>query len=90
MGSVRKNEKGSVNPWTKGKTVHRKTNGGNSNLNKDVSKSEDRFKEAQKKLQAAVEKYANQYESSSDEEDLQTTGIVGKNLRAVFIVIQYT
>lgn len=86
MGSVRRNEKGPGNPWTKGKNVHRKANGGNSNLNKDVSKSEHKFKEAQKKLQAAVEKYANQYESSSDEEDLQTTDIVGKNLRAVFIM----
>lgn len=48
------------------------------------AKSENKFKEAQIKLQAAVQKHVKDYDSSSEEEDiLESNGLIGKNFNSL-------
>lgn len=42
------------------------------------SLTEIKFKDAQKKFQEAAQKYANDYESSSEEEEVQSDTIISK------------
>lgn len=50
------------------------------------NKAEIKFKEAQSKLQAAVQKYAKDYESSSDEDELETENVIGNCCFCILII----
>lgn len=63
-----------TNPWQRNQQQHKKSQ---HNSSPEVNKSEIKFKEAQKKLQAAVQKYVKEYDSSSEEEELETNNIIG-------------
>lgn len=69
------NRKKTSNPWTqsvaKKKPVPKRQNAPTS--------AEVRFKEAHGKLQAAVQKHIKDYESSSEEEELESENIIGIN-----------
>lgn len=58
------------NYW-KNKTTNNRENAHN------LQKSQLKFKEAQIKLQAAVQKHAKEFESSSEEEDVESDNIIG-------------
>lgn len=57
------------NPW------HNNHHGAKKGL--ASNNSEQKFKQAQIKLQAAVEKHAKDFESSSDEEELESENVIG-------------
>lgn len=64
-----------VNPWSSGKAKKP------LNLAKQDSGSNEtnqKFREAQAKLQDAVQKHVKDYESSSEEEDINSTDVLGK------------
>lgn len=50
---------------------------GPNNGGRGATSTEVKFKEAQQKLQAAVEKYAKDYESSSSEDELESENVIG-------------
>lgn len=66
------------NPWTKNAAQFKKAK--NVNVHKSgPTPSELRFKEAQSKLQAAVKKHVEEYDSSSDEEEqLDSFNFIGE------------
>ncbi|CAG9761630.1 unnamed protein product [Ceutorhynchus assimilis] len=64
-----------LNPWTKNNPPKvKKTPQKLKNLGGTSSSGESKFKEAQVKLQSAVQKHIKDYESSSEEEDLDSAG----------------
>nr|CAH7743895.1 unnamed protein product [Callosobruchus chinensis] len=72
------------NPWnrnnSRGNSTPNQRKGGNSN--NDPTPSEDKFKRAQSKLQAAVQKHIEEYESSSEEEEeVQSSNLIEKILK---------
>lgn len=66
----------STNPWNN----NRLYNNGSNRPNLKKTSPVNRFQEAQKKLQEAVQKHIKNYDSSSDDEVEEdgTKGIVGK------------
>ncbi|CAH0546976.1 unnamed protein product [Brassicogethes aeneus] len=70
------------NPWNMKKTS---TKSQSFNLQKSPTfeqrSAEVKFKEAHKKLQAAVQKHVQDYESSSDEEELEVNNVIGSILK---------
>lgn len=68
-----------ANPWNKS-TQQKKTKPNTYNLEKSPTPSEIKFKEAHSKLQAAVKKHVKDYESSSEEEELESNNLIGKSI----------
>lgn len=67
-----------TNPWNKN-IQQKKSKPNTHNLEKSLpTPSEIKFKEAHSKLQAAVKKHVKDYESSSDEEELESINLIGK------------
>lgn len=64
-----------ANPWNKS-TQQKKTKPNTYNLEKSPTPSEIKFKEAHSKLQAAVKKHVKDYESSSEEEELESNNLI--------------
>lgn len=73
------------NPWNKTKpktsthSLKNKNRNHNSvnNTQKNPTPSEVKFKEAQAKLQEAVKKHVKDFESSSEEEELESEAVIG-------------
>lgn len=66
------------NPWNKNNVSQKqRKNATNSTLGPNVNASEQKFKEAHTKLQNAVKKHIKDYESSSEEEDIDSTNLIG-------------
>lgn len=66
------------NAWASGKTKKP------LNLAKQASspnETSQKFREAQSKFQDAVQKHIKDYESSSDEEDINSTDVLGRPYR---------
>lgn len=64
-----------TNPWHKNRPTNNRTNG--PNLKKPTPAN--KFQEAQKKLQEAVQKHIKDYDSSSDEDaELETNTVIGR------------
>lgn len=81
MGDCSKNSvQKTRNPWninTQRENNKPKSNG--AHLKKKLSASSvNKFQEAQRKLQEAVQKYAKDYESSSEEEDVEVNAVICK------------
>lgn len=70
-----------ANPWNKN-NQQKKSKPNTYNLEKSSpTPSEIKFKEAHSKLQAAVKKHVKDYESSSEEEELESNNLIGKCIR---------
>lgn len=71
----------SENPWNKNKNPQarnvQKPQNGNSKTRNQPNSSEDKFKEAQRRLQEAVQKHVKEYDSSSEEEEVEAESIIG-------------
>lgn len=71
----------SENPWNKNKNSQarndQKPQNGNPNARNQPNSSEDKFKEAQRKLQEAVQKHVKEYDSSSEEDEVEAESIIG-------------
>lgn len=64
-----------TNCWVKNNLSQNK----DQNTSKNVSnRTELKFKEAQRKLHAAVQKYVKDYDSSSEEEEVQAETVISK------------
>lgn len=63
------------NRWQVNNGLHKKNIKDNAS---NVRNSELKFKEAQVKLQAAVQKHVKAIDSSSEEEDLESDNVIGK------------
>lgn len=63
-----------ANPWNRNNVQRRRQDG--PNLKTSATPAEKKFREAQKKLQEAVQKHIKDYDSSSDEDDNVETGQV--------------
>lgn len=67
---------GPTNPWHKNRPNNNRSNG--SNLKKSTPAPANKFQEAQKKLQEAVQKHIKDYDSSSDEDtEIETDTVIG-------------
>lgn len=66
--------KNAGNPWMKNEQQKKKPR---QNPVNGTSKSEKKFKEVQEKLQASVKKHIKEYDSSSEEEELESNSILG-------------
>lgn len=79
-GSGRSSSRG-INAWgrNKGKVTSKPDVNSQRAEDNHFVGSQVKFKEAQKKLQAAVQKYAKDYDSSSEEEELETDHIIGES-----------
>ncbi|KAK9887146.1 hypothetical protein WA026_020593 [Henosepilachna vigintioctopunctata] len=71
------------NPWNKNTDSRQPAKTAANTSGSNVS-SESKFKDAQKKLQASVQKHIKEYESSSEEEDVSTSIVIEK------IIANYT
>ncbi|RZC41660.1 NF-X1-type zinc finger protein NFXL1, partial [Asbolus verrucosus] len=69
------NKKTDSNPWSKNQQIKNRKNNDNVFRNSPAP-SEMKFNEAHGKLQAAVQKHVKDYESSSDEEELESEDII--------------
>lgn len=74
------NKQKPTNPWNQNRNQPKKpkTKLENSPTPAQQKSADLKFKEAQKKLQAAVQKHVKEYESSSDEEELESKNVIGK------------
>nr|XP_023021206.1 NF-X1-type zinc finger protein NFXL1 [Leptinotarsa decemlineata] len=70
------------NPWTKNVQQKRNVKASKNSISKPLTSSELKFKEAQSKLQAAVKKHVKEYESSSDEEELDSGNLIDTILKS--------
>ncbi|GLV33994.1 uncharacterized protein CBL_11123 [Carabus blaptoides fortunei] len=66
------------NVWN---TNNSTTKANTSTKTNPTSSTETKFREAQVKLQAAVERYAKDYESSSSEDELESDNVIGSILK---------
>lgn len=66
------------NPWFSNQNQNKKLTKQDVNNSKN---SEQKFQQAHLKLQAAVQKYADKFESSSDEEELESVNVIGKIMK---------
>lgn len=74
------------NPWNKNISQQKRSSKNNSDKKPSPTPSEIKFKEAQSKLQAYINKHV-EYESSSDEEDqLDSVKVIGNRLNLLNIL----
>ncbi|KAJ8949737.1 hypothetical protein NQ318_005058 [Aromia moschata] len=64
------------NPWNKNPEGKKTKHGAHNQEKNSPTPSEIKFKEAHSKLQAAVKKHVKDYESSSDEEELESANAI--------------
>ncbi|KAJ8941972.1 hypothetical protein NQ314_010196 [Rhamnusium bicolor] len=77
------------NPWNKNIQQKKTKQNVSHNLEKpSPTPSEVKFKEAQSKLQAAVKKHVKDYESSSEEEELESSNLIGKFKIFIYFVLK--
>lgn len=74
--SASRREKKQKNVWDVNRSKRVSTSLKNGSCG-EPSSTEIKFKEAQQKLQAAVAKYAKDYESSSSEDELESENVIG-------------
>lgn len=67
-----------ANPWNRSKPNSNRQSG--PNLKKVRTPAETKFQEAQKKLQEAVQKHIKDYDSSSDEDGVESSSVISKPL----------
>lgn len=86
MSHYPKEPKKLTNAWNRASQQNnQKKNGVNGEAN--LKNSEKKFKETQEKLKIAAQKHIKNYESSSDEDDLEADNIISKEDFSVYYLI---
>ncbi|XP_076265116.1 NF-X1-type zinc finger protein NFXL1 [Rhynchophorus ferrugineus] len=76
------NNRAKSNPWNKNKVSQKqRKNATNSTIRPTLNAAEEKFREAHTKLQNAVKKHIKDYESSSEEEDIDSTNLIEEILK---------
>lgn len=73
--------RGRGSPWSRGGHSFNQKPRASGSVEANIKSAQNKFQEARNRLQASVQKHINQdYESSSEEEELESENIFGKQI----------